>query len=270
MPITVNDIRALKEAMEVNDLDAEAKQFSSARTNYELLATMLDRVSGGAKEIVLEFIRHYDVIKAYDRHVFKVMERLAGKHKERIILFPLKCRHHSGSKSGDAILYEFRSIASVEFPGRFLIKDSPFNEKVLGSGLPKYAVDDFIGTGEQFLTMFNEMLGSYAKVSLQGVACVAAMRRGACSLEEKGFHVEASVVKERAIADYLCTAGFDTASCYTTYDSLEAALEVDAVDRRGRNASEALVSLKRTPNNTLPIFWSIGKDKQWPAPFKRA
>lgn len=270
MPITVNDVRALKEAMEVNDLDAEAKQFSSVRTNYELLAKMLDRVSGDAKNIVLEFIKHYDVIKAYDRHVFTILERLAHKHNERIILFPLKCMSHAGHKSGDAILYDFRSIASVEFSGRFLINDSPFNQRVLTSGLPKYAVDDFIGTGEQFLTMFNDMVDANPNVSLQGVACVAAMRRGACALEEKGFHVEASVVKERAIADYLCTAGFDTASCYTTYDSLEAALEIDEVDRRGRNASEALVSLKRTPNNTLPIFWSVGKDKKWPAPFKRA
>ncbi len=36
----------------------------------------------------------------------------------------------------------------------------------------------------------------------------------------------------------------------------------------GRNALEALLSLKRTPKPTLPIFLVFGKDKKWPAPLK--
>jgi hypothetical protein len=120
------------------------------------------------------------------------------------------------------------------------------------------------------LSMFDEMVAEYAKVSLQGVACVVAMRGGAQRLREGGFHVAASELKDRAMADYLTNAGRDTAACYAIYDKMEASLQVDAVDQRGRNASEALLSLKRTPNNTLPIFWSLGKDKKWPAPFKRA
>ncbi|TAX92760.1 hypothetical protein ELH97_12780 [Rhizobium leguminosarum] len=256
--------------MAENGLDLEAKRFSLSKDNYDLLVTMLDQIDQPSKDVVIDFVKYYDIIKTYDRHIYKVMQELSLRHEERIILFPLRRKNNNVTKSGDAILYDFKAIATVEFPEKFVFRDSPFNQKMLSSGLPKYAVDDFVGTGEQFLSMFDEMVAEYAKVSLQGVACVVAMRGGAQRLREGGFHVAASELKDRAIADYLTNAGRDTAACYAIYDKMEASLQVDAVDQRGRNASEALLSLKRTPNNTLPIFWSLGKDKKWPAPFKRA
>jgi hypothetical protein len=56
---------------------------------------------------------------------------------------------------------------------------------------------------------------------------------------------------------------------YQNYDAVEAILKCTEQYRRGFLGSEALVSLKRTPNNTLSIFWYEGKEKNWPAPFPR-
>lgn len=256
--------------MAKNGLDLESKRFSLSKDNYDLLVAMLDNIDQPSKDIVIDFIKYYDVIKSYDKHIFKVMQEISSLHEGRIVLFPLRRKNSNVTKSGDAILYDFKAIATVEFPDKFVFRDSPFNQKLLNSGLPKYAVDDFVGTGEQFLSMFEEMIAEYPQVSLQGVACVAAMRAGSQRLQQGGFYVATSELKDRAIADYLAAEGRDTASCYAIYDKIEAPLEVDAIDQRGRNASEALLSLKRTPNNTLPIFWSLRKDKKWPAPFKRA
>ena len=55
---------------------------------------------------------------------------------------------------------------------------------------------------------------------------------------------------------------------YEEYDKLERKTKCSADYKRGRDQTEALVTMKATPNNTLPIFWWEGKIK-WRAPFPR-
>ena len=269
MTITAADIRNLRDAMSISLLDNPEKQYSISKDNYDLLVSLINVLSKDEKSIIFEFVKNYEIIKNYDRYIFDVLEKLNELHQSRVVLFPLWRIGQSSNKSGKSVLYEFSSISRVEFPDKFQIADDPFSSKVLNSGLPKYAVDDFVGSGEQFLGMVEEMRQKKHGVVINGVACVISLELGADRLCREGFDTVCSVKRKRAVADYLVDAGMDAEKCYEVYDAMESRLNPEPIDCRGRNKSEALVSLKRTPNNTLPVFWSVGRDKKWPAPFKR-
>ncbi len=49
--------------------------FSLSKDNYDLLVAMLDNIDQPSKDIVIDFIKYYDVIKRYDKQYLKLCRK---------------------------------------------------------------------------------------------------------------------------------------------------------------------------------------------------
>ncbi len=131
-------------------------------------------------------------------------------------------------------------------------------------------IDDFIGTGKTAL----EFIENY-RITREGynekivICCIAAMKSGIKKLKELGIEIYYSILAETAIKDF--TSYSDKDKVYRILDSIESRLIISDDYKRGYMESEALISLIRTPNNTLPMFWcsKAKSGSSWPAPFWR-
>ncbi len=140
---------------------------------------------------------------------------------------------------------------------------------IVAKPTPIFIVDDFSGSGRTVMAAIQRLKEIGQPDELIKVGLLYAMDEAHQYVLNAGIEVRAVITGHR------CLSGFDFGDelsgvdASSTYDAWEARLSVDKNYRRGYAGSEALVSMKRTPNNTLPVFWFSGKDKSWPCPFPR-
>lgn len=133
--------------------------------------------------------------------------------------------------------------------------------------------DDYIGTGDTASDVIKYYKDADNKLKVESdipiVLTLVAQEQGVTAIESLGIDVVAYIIKKRGISDSDKFQNIEAA--LRTMDLIEAKLKIKKDFKYGYKASEALVSMMRTPNNTFPVFWiSKGKDgKLWPAPFKR-
>ena len=131
-------------------------------------------------------------------------------------------------------------------------------------------VDDFIGTGETAIAAFNEYLSKYAVDDDEVIAVsLVAQEMGLAAIKEFGIAAYNAVTINKGISDSEVIS--DKLTAFALMDKIERRLKIPPLYKRGYKASEALVSLIRTPDNTFPVFWnnsSVGSEV-WPAPFYR-
>ncbi|RVD22563.1 hypothetical protein [Mesorhizobium sp. M4B.F.Ca.ET.017.02.2.1] len=267
--LSVDELLLLTEILEANGLSRPDKFFRPGKSNFDRLVALFSAIDADNRDVVFDLIRNYDIINQYRDHLFNLLLQVSQIHTGNIALFPLAPFDDDRIKSGDHVFYELKSLANPDFDGRFVFFDTPDSKDLLQSDLPKYAVDDFIGTGEQFLEMVGKMVSSNSAAKVTGALTIAIMESGKAAIESKGMVAVHEVLKRKAIDGYLRDAGKNVELFYARYDALESHLAVSQAQKRGWQGSEALVSMKRTPNNTLPIFWHRGRERKWPAPFPR-
>ncbi|QDA59992.1 phosphoribosyltransferase-like protein [Hymenobacter jejuensis] len=132
-------------------------------------------------------------------------------------------------------------------------------------------VDDYIGSGETALEALAELEAAKPfnkdKIFILGLV---AQQKGIDKIKDAGYNnVFCSVIKNRGITDrfpippredYLKMMG-----------DIETRMGVEDDFRLGKGASEALVTMIKTPNNTFPVFWFEPKkvNSNWKVPFRR-
>jgi hypothetical protein len=221
--------------------------------------------------LFIELIRRYKIINDYTTHCFAIIDLLKKKFgkNDRIIIIPVR-DEKSEINSGHSVAYElkcymdvdhFRSVNFVEVLDSF------------ESEIEKYhivVVDDFVGTGSQFCKFSHKTRSKYgipiSKISLFVIASMGYRKQ---KIEKYCSTFESIIVLDKSLTT-LIGSGI-AGNVYQIYDSIEANLSLHPMYRRGYGRSEALITMKRTPNNTLPIFWNknMKGGKKWPAPFPR-
>jgi len=264
-----NQLDQLNAAILHSGLELEEAQFNPDKRNLDLLVDLISSLnSKDSVNLTIRLIRYYKVITNYRKRCARFLFEVSNLHESNIAIVPLIKQPGYTRGSGPVIAYEIRSL-SANYEGKFRFFDSPWEGKGLSSQLPKYIVDDFIGTGEQFFDMYEEIRRGNKDFNVAGVFSIACMQHGHQRLIKGNLRHFCYDICEKALDVHLRSEGGDVTRDYSLYEEIEALLDVDAVDHLGRNQSEGLISLKRTPNNTLPIFWHKGREKSWPAPFPR-
>lgn len=128
-------------------------------------------------------------------------------------------------------------------------------------------VDDFIGTGETALgaiDYLHEILGTAFPHERIKVMSIVSQQVGRNNLNAIGVDVYANYVLGKGISDY-----------YTNQELTDAKELMKKIENKldnlhnefrfGYKQSEALVCMKRCPNNTFPVYW-LGKKT---APYER-
>lgn len=232
---------------------------------YDLLLTLPhDEV-----DLVLMLLEEYKIIKEYSRFARKLMDKikkLAGN--QHIIITPVTDYNAEIPKSGQALHYDMGNFTTLFNEGQVHLLDDPGSEKCqLHDGL-HVSVDDFIGTGGQFLKMRDVVIASGKEFNVTHIATICIQEEAATRFTKEGFHIITLEARPKALHHLANKSGRTLHELYAKYDALETKTACPGRAKRGWDATEALVTLKSTPNNTLPIFWVEGA-KKWPAPFPR-
>lgn len=131
-------------------------------------------------------------------------------------------------------------------------------------------VDDFLGSGETAVSALEAYHSNWAVPTDEVIVlALVAQQRAVDAVIDQGASCLVPSIRQRGISD--STRVKDIPAALAVMDGLEERLNVRPDDRRGYHSSEALVSMRRCPNNTFPVYWTTkAVDGQpWPAPFTR-
>lgn len=129
--------------------------------------------------------------------------------------------------------------------------------------------DDFVGTGDTAVAAlghYNDILRIDSDIPV--VVTLVAQQAGVSAIEEFGFEVAATEIRNRGISD---STRLDITRALELMRQIESRLKVPRGYNFGYKQSEALVSMMRTPNNTFPVFWcsNMLNGVRWASPFER-
>lgn len=196
-------------------------------------------------------------------HIYRLLPLIAPKDKNKV-------------KSGNSQLYGFAYTTwkrSAEFRA-FHITPHLNSDEIKKIQAPKkpfttIVVDDFIGTGNtalEFLADYSSQPNHFEEIVF---ISLVAMQEGIKSINNLGHRVITDKVAVRGIADCALLKGEE--EFYKIMSQIEDQIKISDDYRRGYGASEALVTMQRTPNNTFPLFWAKSRadGSRWPSPFPR-
>lgn len=234
------------------------------------IISLFDLLDGDEeKRLVSEILNEYIIIKDYFRKAKEMLEHFVVQaNGAPIAICPVKDFSAQKIKSADALVYDMNSLNDQKFNGMFSFFDDPRSSKFQEFSGYKVIVDDYIGSGSQFNTMIDEMVQEGHPTNFDLVAAIIAQQDGIQRINGLGYAAYATDVRGKCLDSLRCHQLKGVCDVYAVYDGIEGRMGVSPEYTRGYGQSEAAVTLKKTPNNTLPIFW-MTKGTKWPAPFPR-
>ncbi|MBB4288098.1 hypothetical protein GGE16_000114 [Rhizobium leguminosarum] len=221
-------------------------------------------------ELLKSLIRRYFLCTEYDQYCFKIAKHIEGLfYDEAIIIIPVSDKDRK-IKSGHAVSYDLTRFLDDDKFSEMLILESL---ESVGDRIADFniiVVDDFVGSGSQFRAFVKKCAASYglqaANVYLYSIAMMAKARE---RISDFCYAAIPMVELSRSLSDPSDLG--QAIDPLQVYGRIEGRADVGRNFRRGFLRSEALVTMKKTPNNTLPIFWCKHDQngKLWPAIFPR-
>lgn len=242
---------------------------------YERFIRTYEQLNGEEKDLFIKLSLSYKWVplSEYLNLVVQLLEKAVikyyGAKAQDIWIYPIKKVEHSGTiKSADVVSYLCKAM-QIQYSDQLYKKKvhvicslseickkkTKFKEK------PLLIFDDFIGSGKYALDVIDE-LASAGIPAGNVVACSLFISElGLQQLSSKKCPIEYIEVTQ-SIIDKLSAREKDLLI------RIETALGVKEDFKFGFGHSGNLISLLRTPNNSLPIFW-LDKGRSHSAPFPR-
>ena len=234
------------------------------------LRVFLGAMEPDERELTFQLLEEYLILKEYTRPSLDLLERICDIQREKPIrIAPVKVRDAKRIKSGDALVYEMDAIRGMIDGPNLTFHDDPLDKSFWNNTDFKVVVDDFIGTGDQFLEMLGEISGQGIEPKIDLLATLVMQKTGKERIEKAGHDVTSLEVRTKALEEIVSKHGGSKSEVEAIYLAIEDKTDCSPFDSMGFKGSQATVTMKKTPDNTLPIFWNEGSKKDWPAPFPR-
>lgn len=235
----------------------------------ESINILLRNMNNKERDLVMCLLNEYLIIQEYGQFALKIAQDIGFNYNnKKLNLLPVRPVNSTKTKSGQNLIYDISTFKSYYNNTYVNFIDRPEDYKDNRKYLINVFVDDFIGSGSQFLTMIQDLECLGMVIPVDRVYCIVAQQDAIDRLSARGIEVTACIVRNKGLGAIDGSFASDVSAAYSVYDKIEARLSCPNEYRRGYAGSEALVSMKSTPNNTLPIFWYEGANK-WHAPFLR-
>lgn len=242
---------------------------------YKRFIRTYEQLSGEERDLFIKLSRLYKWVSVpeYLDLVIKLLENVATKHygirAQDIWIYPIKKDEHCGViKSADVVSYLCkamqiqysdqlykRNIHVIGSLTEIRSKKSKFKERRL------LIFDDFIGSGKYASEVLDELITAGIPAVNVVICSLFISELGLQQLSSKGCHIEYIEVAQ-SIIDKLSSKEKELLK------NMETSLGVEENFEFGYGHSANLISLLRTPNNSLPIFW-LDKGRSHSAPFPR-
>jgi hypothetical protein len=239
-----------------------ADRFRPKRSRFpdavERIGKLYDAISTDQRVVFLDLLSRYEIHDDHARliyYTFSHIEKIVSRGP--IVI----CSPHDSQagppKSGIAVVYEFRSMAkSARFDDQRIAINAHLNHELRKFNSRQLViVDDFSGTGETFIDAIDR--ATKFGFNKENISCVAlySMVDAMFAVESHGVNYYSGVLARRAISDFDIVGFSNREDAMAAYIGIERLVGIGAGDSRGYGQSESIVSMVRTPDNTLPIFW---------------
>lgn len=238
-------------------------------TTIEAITQMFEGLPSNEIDLCLDLLDDYLIIKDYSSAARSLMVALRDLAADTpLLVTPLVDYQSERTKSGHSLHYEMSNFTGLFVEKSVLFRDDPKSKSSQTHEGIHVCVDDFIGTGNQFFTMIESVIKDGMKDTISHIAAICIQESAKTFLEAAGYQVIALHVLGKGLDRLSQRRGLPRIQVASEYEKLEKKTGCSRQYRFGRDKTEALVTMKATPNNTLPIFWIEGKAK-WLAPFPR-
>lgn len=216
----------------------------------------------------LDYIKHFSL--AFDHFI---TDYSFGKRKN-IIICPLLPEDDFGKiKSSTTLFYLIRArIQAVQdkyqgFSIGYIDNPQSIQCERVKENSVLCLIDDFIGSGSTAVEAADYFLKQEYPQNQIVILSLVAMEDGLNKLKANGYCAYTSLVEKKGITGSGQNEDSDSQLMY----AIEERIGVEEDYKFGYAASEALVSMIRTPNNTFPVYWFKNKKKKLNlhAPFPR-
>ena len=223
--------------------------------------------------IKLSSVYKWVSLSEYQKLVIPLMERTVQKHygqkAQDIWIYPIKKNEHSGTiKSSDLVAYLCKAVefqySDVLYKKKFHILgslDIVQEKKNKFKDRPLLIIDDFIGSGKYVSDVIDELSKHGISKSNVVVCSLFVSEKGLKQVLDNGCRIE-YIEQTQNIVNGLSKQEKDLLA------QIEEAIGVEEDFRFGFGGSANLITLIRTPNNSLPLFW-LDKGRSHTAPFPR-
>lgn len=250
---------------------------------FNRLCNLLSKLDDDEQDLFINLTKSYSLysLTEYSSLQIKSLNHIDPEiwlDIEKVIFMPLvnpKDSLKNKVKSGHALGYSFLNYAQYSNMPKTLKIEAYANptivrEEIQANKILVIMVDDFIGSGlsaEKAVLPVKKMLWEQDKLI---VLSLVTMQQGIDYINKLGIPMFYAEMVNPGIKNNPYIA--DKAFAYKQIDEIwKRHLEISEGYKRGYEECEALVTLIRTPNNTLPMYW-VEKSRdgsEWPAPFSR-
>jgi len=265
----VNEVKKLLDIVDSKNWAAFDGLLASGKTVQDTLQVFLSGMNAEQRKLSLSLLERYLIMKDYQLPAKGLLEKIvASTDDERIFISTIKDFSSQKVKSGASLSYEFSSLINGFPQKRFSFFEDPSSKEFVNAEGFCVLVDDFIGSGNQFVDMLAHLKDIGVVVRCDCVAALVIQEEGLLRIQGEGYRTIYLKNRPKCLQELASMNSTSLDEVYRIYDTIEIMTCCNDDFKRGYSASEASVTMKKTPNNTLPIFWHEGS-KKWPAPFPR-
>lgn len=233
---------------------------------YDAFFELLQVLEPSERVLLLELTERYLWLSGseYEKEIKDALNLIPADilgNAKKLFLFPIiKLTDVGKSKSGITLVYDIKSL-SPKLTKLKHLKLQPlekFEEFEQGYGTKDnellFLVDDFIGTGETLNQCLAE-IETRMKVDMQKVIIISisCQKETFERLKSQGVMIYSSNIISRGISDFNVEPNIEIKK--ELMKVIEKSIPGAKSVTLGYQESEATITLKRTPDNTFPIFW---------------
>lgn len=251
---------------------------------FDNLCEMFQKLNAEEQELLVNLMRCYSYYSYTDYQALLIKAFLKIKEQQiinvdRLVIAPLvqsKDIDNNKTKSGHNLTYPADTVAIRENKvlnniERTVLQNPLINrDKISGDKILVILLDDFIGSGKSAVRVVQQVRNNLTAKDEIVIVSLLVMQKGLDNLANVSIPLYWAELVPKGIENNQFI--IDKYLAYKLIDKIwENYLDISKKYKRGYEKSEALVTLLRTPNNTLPMYWcEKSRDgSDWPSPFTR-
>ena len=209
---------------------------------FNAICEFIDNIDEQDRPLVHSLLKNYEIINDYNAFI----PQLIGAFSRRIdkaknyYICPIVSELNTTIKSGHHFLYELKSFISARVNNNIIFIDSPFSSKfkALENDVIVF-VDDFIGSGTQFLDVYRAVETKFSKKIESEVIAIQMQQEGFDSISQAGIRIHSINVRSKAISSGRAIGDISIKDAMIIYDRIESVLAISNTYRLGFEKSEA-------------------------------
>lgn len=242
---------------------------------FENFCKMLEGLEPEQRDLVLNLTEKFLWVQEYTyiKHFYNAFNFFITSHNfsrgKKICICPLLPEEDFGkSKSSIFLLYSVKSSLPAiqrkypDFSITYVDLPNAVNLEMIKKDYTLCLIDDFVGTGETVERSTKYFLDRGISKNMIAIISLVGMKAGLTELNKSDYSTYTDIICDKGIS------GNGDMRQIELMKSIEQNIHVSDINKFGYKGTEALVRMKRTPNNTFPIYWFRNKKNQF-APFPR-